>query len=57
MSVQLHVAEAFTAVGSWYLTTQEQAMNFFCEHQGYPICAVFLELFQRVYSPLTAGLL
>jgi hypothetical protein len=26
------VAEAFTAIGSRYLTTQEQAMNTFCEH-------------------------
>jgi hypothetical protein len=28
----LNVAEAFTAVCSWYLTTQEQAMNTLCEH-------------------------
>jgi hypothetical protein len=28
----LNVAEAFTAICSWYLTTQEQAMNTFCEH-------------------------
>jgi hypothetical protein len=27
-----NVAEGFTAVCSWYLTTQEQAMNTFCEH-------------------------
>src|SRR5580700_7067905 len=26
------VAEGFTAICSWYLTTQEQAMNTFCEH-------------------------
>jgi hypothetical protein len=32
ISLQLNVAEAFTAVCSWYLTTQEQAMNTFCEH-------------------------
>jgi hypothetical protein len=32
ISLQLDVAEAFTAVCSWYLTTQEQAMNTFCEH-------------------------
>ena len=25
--------------------------------QGYSICLVFLKLFERVYSPLTAGLL
>jgi len=25
--------------------------------QGYSICLVFLKLFQRIYSPLTAGLL
>src|ERR1700746_91904 len=30
--IQLNVAEAFTAVCSWSLTTQEQAMNTFCEH-------------------------
>src|SRR5271166_7144400 len=28
----LNVAEGFTAVCSWSLTTQEQAMNTFCEH-------------------------
>jgi hypothetical protein len=27
-----NVAEGFTAICSWYLTTQEQAMNTFCEH-------------------------
>ena|ERR1700676_9868 len=27
-----NVAEGFTAVCSWYLATQEQAMNTFCEH-------------------------
>ena len=27
-----NVAEGFSAVCSWYLTTQEQAMNTFCEH-------------------------
>src|SRR6202023_2808842 len=27
-----NVAEGFTALCSWYLTTQEQAMNTFCEH-------------------------
>ncbi|MBA2602066.1 MAG: hypothetical protein H0U94_00630, partial [Acidobacteria bacterium] len=25
--------------------------------QGYTICVVFLKLFERVYAPLTAGLL
>jgi hypothetical protein len=25
--------------------------------QGYRICVLFLELFERVYAPLTAGLL
>jgi hypothetical protein len=29
----LNVAEGFTAICSWYLTTQEQAMNTFCEHR------------------------
>src|ERR1700676_3336889 len=32
ISLQLNVAEAFTAVCSWSLTTQDQAMNTFCEH-------------------------
>jgi hypothetical protein len=30
--VLFNVAEGFTAICSWYLTTQEQAMNTFCEH-------------------------
>jgi hypothetical protein len=30
--VLFNVAEGITAICSWYLTTQEQAMNTFCEH-------------------------
>jgi hypothetical protein len=26
-------------------------------HQGYSICVLFLKLFERIYAPLTAGLL
>ena len=26
-------------------------------HKGYSICVLFLKLFQRIYAPLTAGLL
>jgi hypothetical protein len=32
LGLVFNVAEGFTAICSWYLTTQEQAMNTFCEH-------------------------
>lgn len=53
-------AQAFTFEED-YLCTQLLGIDLravkYLERQGYSICLVFLKLFERIYAPLTAGLL
>jgi hypothetical protein len=47
LGVVFNVAEGFTAICCWYLTTQEQAMNTFCEHHKNSINFVY-RCFDRI---------
>ena len=48
------------SLASWSVRISDElphSRRYRLAHQGYSICVLFLKLFERIYAPLTAGLL
>jgi pimeloyl-ACP methyl ester carboxylesterase len=62
--ISFHVVEAGSSdkptllfLHGWPLEKLPRSRRYRLAHKGYSICVLLLKLFERIYAPLTAGLL